>query len=232
MHKSRVIFILAGLILIAFLGTAYAGQFGAPQPMALENSGSLGIGYFFHQNTWQTKGGASYREIEQNEIYVQFSAATRYVETYLRLGGADLKVNDVFQTRDKFKDNGKFFGTLGVRAILEITPYFGLGPFFQTSIYDNFEDKSSGQTVKFKSPWDIAGGFALQGKIGGFIVYAGPYLYWSQAKDEFTDTSIESRRKFGGMTGMRITILKRFNIEAELQYLDKVSAGAQFSYSF
>lgn len=230
MHKSRVILILVGLILVAFLGTAYAGYFGAPQPMALENSGSVGIGYFFHQNTWKANNAT--REVKQNEIYAQFSAATKYLETYLRLGGADLKVDNAFPSGDSFKDSGRVFGTIGLRTILEITPYLGVGPFLQASIFDDFQDSSRGETITFKKPWEIAGGAALQGKIGDFIVYAGPYLYWSQAKDESTDSHIESKNNFGGMAGVRIPIGKRFNVEAECQYLDKVSAGAQFSYSF
>jgi hypothetical protein len=232
MHKSRVIFILVGLILVAFLGTAYAGHFGAPQPIAPENRGSLGIGYFFHQNTWQSKDGNSERDIEQNQIYVQFSAATKYVEGYLRIGGADLKIDDVPASGNTFKDDGRVFGTVGARAIIELTPYFGIGPFFQASLYDNFKDSSSGQPIEFNNPGEIAGGLAFQGKIGRFIVYAGPYLYWLYTKDELTDTSFESKSNFGGMAGIRITIDKGFSIEAECQYLDKVSAGVQLSYSF
>lgn len=229
--------IILSVFVVSFLSvSAFAGQFGAPQPMALENNGSLGIGYFFHQNTWQPKGVADPLEYKAkvNEVYVQFSLATKYVEGYLRLGGADVKADDAFAPGDAFQDNGKVFGTVGARAILELTPYFGFGPFFQASLYGDFEDRSSttGQTLKFNSPGEIAGGLALQGKIGGFIVYAGPYLYWSQTKDEVTDITYESTSNFGGMAGMRITIDKRFSIEAECQYLDKVSAGVQFSYSF
>jgi opacity protein-like surface antigen len=90
--------IIIAAILFSFISTgiAAAGQFGAPQPVANPNGFALGVGYFYSQNKWEPTDNTSDfdSKMTRNEVYIQASAATKYVEGYLRLGGTNVKLDN------------------------------------------------------------------------------------------------------------------------------------------
>lgn len=231
--KGRII-IAAILFTFITTGIAAAGQFGAPAPMANPNGFALGVGYFYSQNKWEPRDNTLDKDYKmtRNEVYIQASGATKYIEGYVRLGGADMKLEDGLGVGNDFEDSGKVFGSVGARGIYYVTPNFGIGPVVQASLYDNFKDSVGPLTVEMKSLWEVGAALAFQGNIGdNLILYAGPFLFWSQFRVE-DGPSWEAKQNFGGMGGLRFKFNKTFSIEAEGQYTNEFSAGAMFNVSF
>lgn len=228
MRHLKVTFMLVGLIVVVFLGTASAGQFGAPEPLASSGNISLGIGYFYNSDKLEL-GSEDYR-FSQNQIYLQFSATLEKIEFYIRGGGADFKLENAFPNGD-FNDNYKLFGTMGVKGMLDINDYLGIGAFAQGSLFSTY--KSQGVEIKDLGEADV--GLMLQGKFDKIRVYAGPFLYWTHAKAESTvsgSSGLNQSNNFGGVAGIRVPIAQGINIEIEGQYRQEFSAGAAISYSF
>lgn len=231
--KGRII-IAAIMFTFISTGIAAAGQFGAPQPVANPNGFALGVGYFYSDNLWEPKGNTTDKDYKmtRNEAYLQASAATKYIEGYLRLGGANMNLEDGKGIGNDFEDSGVIYGTIGARGIYYVTPSFGIGPVFQASLYDNFTDSLAGTQIKLKNPWEIGVALAFQGNLGdNLIIYAGPYLFWSRF-DVDGGSSWEVKSNFGGMGGVRFKFNKTFSIEVEGQYTDEFSAGGMFTVSF
>lgn len=233
--RGRII-ITAILFTFIATGIAAAGQFGAPQPVANENGFALGVGYFYSQNKWEPRDNTSNDDFKmtRNEVYIQASAATKYIEGYLRLGGTNVKLENGTSVANgtDFNDSGVIFGGIGARGYYPVTSNFGIGPVIQASLYDNFTDSYNGVEIKLKSPWEIGAALAFQGNIGNdLIIYAGPYLFWSEFKVDGGD-SWEAKSNFGGMGGVRFKFGKNFSIEIEGQYTNEFSAGGMFTVSF
>jgi opacity protein-like surface antigen len=231
--KGRLII---AAILSTFIATsiAAAGQFGAPQPVANPNGFALGVGYFYSNNLWEPQNNTLDRDwkMTRNEVYIQASGATKYIEGYVRLGGANMNLEDGKGIGNDFEDSGVIFGSVGARGIYPITPNFGIGPVFQASLYDNFTDSLAGQEIKLKTPWEVGLALAFQGNIGdNLIIYAGPYLFWS-GFDVDGGATWETKSNFGAMGGVRFKFNKTFSIEVEGQYTDEFSAGGMFTVSF
>ncbi|HAK88802.1 MAG: hypothetical protein A2077_02640 [Nitrospirae bacterium GWC2_46_6] len=267
MKKTAVIF--AVLIFVLAGSAAYAGQFGPPEPAAKEGKVALGIGYFHSQTKIQPNDTTNFKEskMTQNQAYLNMGyGLAKNWETYLRVGIADDKAAPGFETTDRsgiksdFKDSYKPFGTIGIKGVFNVTDSFGIGPFFQASLYSSYEDSASGtvstgssetQTVKVKNPREINLGIGLQGKIGETIIYGGPVAYWVKNKTEWagklgagtvyaatgTDTYVLSttykeKNNIGGFAGIRIPLSKSLNLEVEGQLKSKFSFGGALSYSF
>jgi hypothetical protein len=231
--KGRII-IAAILFTFIATGIAAAGQFGAPQPVANDKGFALGVGYFYSSNLWEPTHNTTDKDYKmtRNEGYLQASGATKFMEGYVRLGGANMNLEDGKGVGIDFKDNGVIYGSIGARGIYYITPNFGIGPVFQASLYDNFTDSINGVEIKLKNPWELGLALAFQGNIGeNLIIYAGPYLFWSKF-DVDGGSSWEAKSNFGGMGGVRFKFGKNFSIEVEGQYTNEFSAGGMFTVSF
>lgn len=205
----KAVLIIATLMLFAMGSVVYAGQFGPPEPAAKEGKTALGIGYFYHTAKWKSDSGST-KEMTQNQAYLQLGYGfIKNWEAYLRVGGADSKIKDAFETsaddpncagfKSDFKDGYKPFGTIGVKGVFNVSDSFGIGPFLQASLYSSYKDETAGtynvppvtpasQTMKVKKPSEINLGIGLQGKIGEAIIYGGPVAYWTKAKAEWTVT--------------------------------------------
>jgi len=234
MRNLKVIFMLVGLILVVFLGTASAGQFGAPEPLASSGNISLGVGYFYNADKWKSSANSQDYKFSQNQIYLQFNATLDKIEFYIRGGGADLKFDNAFGSSD-FNDNYKLFGTMGVKGILDINHYIGIGAFAQGSLFSTYKSQSSGsQELQIKNYSAVDVGLMLQGKFDKILVYAGPFLYWTYADMETSSHSwnLKQSNNFGGVAGIRVPIAQGINIEIEGQYRQEFSAGGAISYSF
>ena len=230
MRNSRGIFVLIGMTFFSFLGTASAGQFGAPEPAAASRYISVGGGYFYNSDTWKFGSKSQDYKFTQNQIYLQFGAAHQNIEFYIRVGAADFKLGNAFPNGD-FTDNYKPFGTMGVKGFIEINSYVGIGLFAQGSIFSSYKS----QSVEIKDLNEVDFGLMLQGKINRICVYAGPFLYATHAKAEPTTTGSDSfnqSNNFGGVAGIRIPISKGINFEVEGQYRQEFSAGGAITYSF
>ncbi|MCE5211299.1 MAG: hypothetical protein LLG40_07080 [Deltaproteobacteria bacterium] len=258
-------FLLITLVLLLIFAVcprivAAAGLFGAPQTVSKEAGGiNTAVGYWYHEDTCQN--GADHK-IRQNMIYSQAAyGAGNIWEIYARLGVSDLKIFDVFSSadpstatgKDDFEENWKFSGTLGAKIFYPFNETFGMGAFVQGTYYfSNFTDNVSGISggvpfvadLKVKNLWDVNFGVGLQATLScGMRLYAGPYLYYSEAKMSLSaavpgleyaagNVSVENKSTAGGFAGADIPLAKGFRLNIEGQYADRFSAGAAISYTY
>ena len=200
--------------------------------------------------------------LRQNSIYSHVAYGGNNIwEIYGRIGVADLKIPDAFNSTDAlistskldFAENGKFFGTLGAKGFYPISKIFGIGAFIQgTYHFSNYTDSVSGSNggvpfsadLKIKNFWDINCGMGLQITAPLAIkLYAGPYVYYAEAKAsldpnipgiEYTAENISIRNKsiVGGFGGVDIPLFKGFHLNVEGRYAARFSAGAAISYTY
>ena len=238
--KYFTIIALVTLLFFTISKAAFAaGLFGAPQTVSREAGGlNTAIGYSYHEDTYEN--GADFK-IRQNEIYSQAAYGAKNIwEIYARLGMSDLKIEDTF------RDNGKFFTTLGAKAFYPINETWGVGAFVQGSYYcSDFTDTfSRNKEIKFDNLWDINCGVGFQATIPrGIKLYAGPYIYYSEAKISLPSNihgleysagnfSVQNKSIAGGFAGLDIPLIKGFRLNIEGQYSDRLSAGAAVSYTY
>jgi hypothetical protein len=252
---------LAVLLILPVNGTsAAAGLFGPPQTVSREAGGlNTAIGYAYHEDKY--KNGSEYT-IRQNQVYSQVAYGGRNSwEIYGRLGVSDLTIFDAFcstnastiTSNNDFTENWKFFGTLGAKAFYPINSIFGVGAFIQGTYYfSNFKDDITGTSfsvpfttdLKVQNLWDMNFGVGLQATIPyGIRLYAGPYIYYSEAKVSLAanipgleyaagNVSIENKTIAGGFAGIDIPLAKGFRLNVEGQYSDRFSAGAAVTYTY
>jgi len=248
------------LIIFTAHNTAVAGPFGPPQPVSKEAGGLYtGIGYWYHEDIY--KNGTEHL-IRQNQVYSHVGYGARNLwEIYARIGVSDLKIFDAYNstniltTTDKnnFEENWKFFGTLGAKGFYALNRIFGVGTFIQGTYYfSNFTDDVTGinggnpftTDLKIKNLWDVNGGIGFQATAPYNIkLYAGPYIYYSEAKASLAanipgleysagNVSIRNKTIVGGFAGVNIPLLKGFQMNIEGQYSERLSAGAAVTYSY
>lgn len=248
-NSKGILLLIIGLTLFAFLGTASAGQFGAPEPASTPGYFSLGGGYFYNSDKWKLNSNSTDYKLTQNQIYLQFGAASKNIEFYIRGGAADLKFDNAFPNND-FSDDYKLFGTMGVKGFIDFNRYVGMGLFVQGSLFSPYKNKITGlvggvsttQEMEIKDLNELAFGLMVQGKINKICVYGGPFLYWTHAQLETTITGpglnssssndLEQSNNFGGVVGVRIPIYAGINFEVEGQFRQEFSAGGAITYSF
>jgi hypothetical protein len=255
-----VIALMALLMLTINPQALAAGLFGPPQTVSKEAGGlNTAIGYQYHEDTYKNGADHTFR---QNEIYSQAAYGAKNIwEIYARIGISDMKMFDVFSSTDAstvtdkkdFEENWKFFGTLGAKAFYPVNSIFGIGAFVQGTYYfSDFTDDVAGVsggtpfTTEFtvKNLWDVNFGVGLQATIVyGIKLYAGPYIYYSEAKIssfpnisglEYSagDVSVQNKSILGGFTGLDIPLAKGFRLNIEGQFSDRFSAGAAVSYTY
>jgi len=249
---------LMALLMLTINPRAFAaGLFGPPQTVSRETGGlNTAIGYRYHEDTY--KNGTDHI-VRLNEIYSQAAYGAKNIwEIYARIGIANMKIFDVFTSTDTptvtdkkdFEENWKFFGTLGAKAFYPMHKTFGIGVFVQGSYYfRDFTDEVSGVSgsmpfmaeLQVKNLWDVSGGVGFQVTLPrGIKLYAGPYVYYSEADVSLTsgvanwtgDFSIKNKSIVGGFTGLDIPLAKGFRLNVEGQFSDRFSAGAAISYTY
>jgi len=259
--KNFPVIALTVLLILSIGQTVTAsGLFGPLQTVSREDGGlNTAIGYWYHEDTYQNDTNHT---IRQNEIYSQAAYGAKNIwEIYARIGISDLKIFDIFNSTDAstttnkndFEENWKFFGTLGAKGFYPINKVFGVGAFIQgTSYFSNFTDDIVGTIsgtpfttdLKVKNLWDVNFGAGLQVTIPhGIKLYAGPYIYYSEAEISLAsnipgleysagDVSIKNKTMLGGFTGLDIPLIKGFHLNIEGQFSDRFSTGAAVSYTY
>jgi hypothetical protein len=174
---------------------------------------------------------------------------------------SDLKIFDAFSSteaststnKNDFEENWKFFGTLGAKGFYPIDKTFGIGAFIQGTYYfSKFTDDVAGNSasrpfttdLKVDNLWDVNLGVGFQATIPyGIKLYAGPYIYYSEAKISIADNipglecaagnvSIKNKSIAGGFAGIDIPLAKGFRLNVEGQLSDRFSSGASISYTY
>jgi len=260
--KNLKVMFIAALLMFLVPGTAASsGLFGPPQPLSREEGGlNTSIGYGYHEDKFEN---GNEHIIRQNQIYTQatYGGARRLWEVYGRIGIADLEIDDAFRSgsasttssRHDFEDNDEFFGTLGAKVFYPLRGTFGIGAFIQGSyFFSDFEDRASGiqngvpysTELSVENFWDVYSGIGLQATVPhGVILYAGPYVYYSEAKASPSrnipglqlaagDDTLQNKTAVGGFAGMQVPLGKGFSLNVEGQYSERFSAGIAVTYTY
>ena len=259
--KNLFISVLSALLFLAFCGTSEAfGLFGPPQTISRQSGGlNTSIGYWYHEDKF--KNGSEYT-VRQNEVYsqVSYGGKDRW-EIYGRIGVSDLKIADVFRStnaatiisNNDFSENWKFFGTLGAKGFLPMGKILGIGAFVQGTYYfNNFSGDTTGTNagvpfaadLKVQNMWNVHIGIGFQAAVPyGIKLYAGPYIYYSEAKVCLSanipglelgteNVLIKNTKTSGGMIGANIPLSRGFHLNIEGQYSERLSFGAAVSYAY
>lgn len=97
--------------------------------------------------------------------------------------------------------------------------------------------------MKIKELWDVSIGIALQAAVlNETRLYAGPYLYYSEAKVspsanipglQFTgDTTLKGKSNAGGYAGIDTPLGKGFRANIEARYSERLSIGAAVTFTY
>ncbi len=252
--------VISAVMLFTVNGTAAAGgPFGPPQPVSKEAGGlHTGIGYGYHEDQYRNDTDHT---IRQNQVYSEIGYGTENLGIYGRIGVSDLKILDAFRStqaptttsKRDLKDDRKIFGTLGGQAFFPFNGTFGIGAFLQGFCYfQDFTDDISGThngarfttELKVKNLWDVNFGIGFQATVPNKIkLYAGPYLYYSQAKISPSvnipglpfsagEITIRNKTKIGGFSGIDVPLARGFHLVVEGQYSDRFSVGTAGTYSY
>ena len=252
--------LLSAVMLFAVNGTAAAGGlFGPPQPVSKEAGGlHTGIGYGYHEDRYRNDTDLT---IRQNQVYSELGYGVDHWGVYGRIGVSDLNILDAFRSpqastttsQSDFKDDWKFFGTVGGQGFYPINRTFGIGAFLQGSYsFQDFTDGISGtrngvrftQELKVKNVWDVNFGVGFQATVPNDIkLYAGPYLYRSQARISPSmnipglpfsagEVTIRNKTSIGGYSGVDVPLARGFHLVVEGQYSERFSVGTAVTYSY
>jgi hypothetical protein len=259
--KTFSIIALTALLILTVNGTSVAaGLFGLPQTVSREAGGlNTAIVYAYHEDKYIN--GREYI-IRQNQVYSQVAYGGHSSwEIYGRLGVTDLKIFDAFcstnvftiTSNNDFTENWKFFGTLGAKGFLPINEILGIGAFIAGTYYfNNFTGDVAGTNagvpftadLKVQNMWDVNFGIGFQANVPyGIKLYAGPYIYYSEASVGLSanipglelgtgNILLKNKTIAGGFIGAAIPLTKGFHLNVEGQYSERLSVGAAVSYTY
>jgi len=223
---------IIGVILVAllFVGTAFAGEFGPPEPLADPGKVSLGIGYWLDRT--KMKQDADHLGTRSNQYYLQGTyTLLKDWEIYGRLGGADMVVHS-HDTDQHFSDSANVYGTLGFKGVVYRYGNFAIGPFIEGSWYGNYKGVA-------KNQWDTNVGVSAQYKIRSVTLYGGPFAYWRRADSRLalnppvSQDDMKERHNLGGFLGVRVPVVQqKVFLTAEAQMKDRPGVGASLSFKF
>lgn len=237
MKKTWVVSFACAIIVLSF-SAARAEYFGAMGTATKPASISLGAGYSHYSDKIQV--GANYYNLKQNQIFLQATASIEVMEGYIRVGGANLSIEDALNPavsggKTEFKDDTyKAFVTAGGRGILLINPNFSINPFLQATFHPDFKDRAGSQEFNV-SFYKVEAGCFFQGIFKPAAIYAGPFIYWLRGEAKGTTAlmgKFEEKGNLGGAAGIRIPLGSDISLEIEGQYRQNFSAGGLISYSF
>lgn len=226
---KRLVLVLLGLMV--FSGIAFAQHIGPGVPAKnLQGniaSPNLGVGYSF----WQAEFDDGV-EFESNQIYAHIGAvfgdvSTPSYEVYARIGGADIKDDEDFDS-----DYEPMYAA-GIKGVFYQGQTFGWGGVLQGLYVDSFKDsiEVDGQAVDIKldKSWEVELAFPIHVKINNGLVYLGPLLYAATTDVVAEDSEIEGDIDEDGNLGAVGGVALRFDnisLEIEAKYRSDISAGA------
>lgn len=236
-----------------------ATPFGPLQTVSRQ-SGGLNTSFGYSYNANELANGAGYT-FQQNEIYSQAAYGSKKLwEIYGRIGVADLKISDAFRSAhasavtstNDFTENWKFFGTLGAKGFWPLNKVLGIGAFLQGTYY--FNNYTCGVTgtetgipfaadLKVRDMWDVNFGVGLQAAVSDFKFYAGPYIFYSEAKANLSaniaglewgkeSILLKNKASVGGFVGADVPLGKGFRLNIEGRYADRFSCGVAVGYVY
>jgi len=225
--RSLTLVVLAILLLA---GTASAGVFGPPEPLADPGKVSLDAGYFLDRT--RMKQDDDRLGTRSNQYYLQGNYTfLKDWEVYGRIGGTDEVVHSR-DTQQRIGDGANVFGSLGFKGVAYRSGNFAIGPFVEGSMYGD-------QGGIAKNQWEANVGVAAQYRIRSVTLYGGPFAYWRQADSQLalatpvSQNDIKESHNIGTFLGVRFPLVQqKVFLTAEAQMKDRPGLGATISYKF
>lgn len=217
------------------------------------------IGYWHHEDIYKNSEEFVTR---QDQVYSEAGyGALNIWDIYARIGVSNLKIQEAFSSssastttsNDDFNENLKFFGTLGAKVFYPFSKTFGMGAFVQGSYsFSSLKDDVSGTSgatpyravLTVEDLWDVNFGIGFQATVPyGIRLYAGPYVYYSEASASLStnvpglqfstaDTTIKNKTNVGEFAGIDLPLAKGFRMNIEGQYSERFSAGGAITYTY
>lgn len=222
--------------------TAGAEVFGPASPAAKPGVLTLGGGLTGNAFSYEIDNNNFFdSKAKQVQGYLQLGYATSTsCETYLRLGMADLRIDNAFISSRDFKADYEPYGTLGIKGLLRKNPNFDLGVFLQGSYFGDYSDNAliggTNYTLAFEKTWEANLGLVLQKELDGGILYGGPiaFIRKGDAKTSVNNASdsYEEEGNFGGLVGVRWPLKNGVTFDFEAQLKSEVSGGAAVTFPF
>lgn len=235
--------IVAALSLCLLLTTtAGAEVFGPASPAAKPGILTLGGGLTGNAFSYEIDNNNFFdSKAKQVQGYLQLGyAPSANCETYLRLGMADLRIDNVFGNGRDFKAESEAYGTLGIKGLLRKSQNFDLGVILQGSYFGDYSDSSviggTTATLALEKSWEANLALVLQKELDGGILYGGPLAYIRKgdvktnigpASDEY-----EEENNLGGLVGVRWPLKNGVTFDFEAQFKSEVSGGAAVIFPF
>lgn len=199
-------------------------------------------------------------KIQQHNAYAQLNFVHNpFLATYLRVGGFELNIEDVFNvpgedTPRDFSPGTSLAATIGFNGLLVKYKYFSLGVFGQYTLcedynkrvtYQQSENVSDTATLSFglkNISWYKAG-VAAQTNVGKVNLYGGVFSFGLNAdatatrhvfgiNEENATTTYENKTSAGAFAGIRIPLDENFIVCLEAQQIDDISYGVSVNIKF
>ena len=240
--KKNTILVFAFVVILFSFSIAHAEYLGSMEPVSLSKVWNISMGIGYHYYSDKIEIDSTSFNLKQNQVFLELSAAVRNLEGYIRVGGADLRVDDAFDSniygKSDFKDDTfKAFLTAGGRGSIPINPNFSINPFLQATLYSDYKDHADGTVGGFPvrqelevSFYKVETGLLFQGNFKPVTVYIGPIIYW--IRGDVNGTDFEEKGNIGGAAGIKFSLGGNFSIGIEAQYRQEFSAGGMINYSF
>lgn len=238
--KRIIVAALSACLLLST--TAGAEVFGPASPVAKPGVLTLGGGLTGNAFSYEIDNNNFFdRKAKQIQGYLQLGyAPSTNCETYLRLGMADLRIDNAFISSRDFKADAEPYGTLGIKGLLRQNQNFDLGVIFQGSYFGDYSDSvviaGATHTLAFEKNWEANLALILQKELDGGILYGGPLAYFRQgdAKTSVNNASdtYEEENNLGGLVGVRWPLKNGVTFDFEAQFKSEVSGGAAVIFPF
>ncbi|MFA5515651.1 MAG: hypothetical protein WDA20_05125 [Desulfuromonadales bacterium] len=240
----RRFFFLAIAICLVSISPAFAAQFGPAQAQVKPGQFALGVGVFHYSDRWDIGSigsyGSSTTDAEQTQAFIQVELGLFPTwETYVRLGGANLKVNRALGGAEFEDEDFEPFATVGLKGILLRGKYMDVGGFVEGSYFHEYTDETSTTLVVIDEAAEVNAGLTFQKEIEGALLYGGPFFhfregdFWLASKTLGSGSSTyEETANLGAFLGIRWVGFDDIVVEAELQLRNNLSAGAALSFLF
>lgn len=257
--KNRFFIRLCLTALVLFGATdVFAINIGKPEPTE-EN---LVVGYAYEPEIKWTSSNPIMPDLKvlQHTTYAQLNFVHNpFLATYVRLGGFELNMDDVFyvpgeEVPTEFSPGTSLLATIGFNGLLVKYKHFSLGVFGQYTLCEDYDQRVTYQqsdkvsdtaTLSFalKNISWYKTGVGAQTNIGNFTLYGGTFAFGLTAdataskyvfnlNDDLTMSSYENKTSTGTFLGLRLPLDENFIVCLEAQKIDDVSYGVSFNIKF
>lgn len=240
------------LLLFLFPASAFAVDITNPAQSFAPKKKVIGLEYTFSGNEMKPAEptNLSITNFETNQIYLKGSYGFfNGNEVFLKIGGANAKIEGAFGNKNDFGDSFNFSAGAGAKQSLKLTDKVRIGAAFDYTYFGNYRDKksylSSGQLVEeaidVNSPSEMTAALAVSYIDPDFTPFGGIVASWRrlEVKDHLTaggtTTTTVARFKEDDILGLLMGVeyfRENFKATVEIQVFKRPRAGLCFNVAF